>query len=304
MVLPHNAAKSARKAVLLPWHYMGSGFRGRRNRPLFDSVERYCFFLGYPRSGHTVVGALLDAHPEMVIAFELNATMYALAGFDRDRIFQMLLEKSQRFARQGCSWGGYSCLVPGQWQGRFRRLRVIGDKKGMGTTLWLRGRKERLDRLRRCVRTPIRCIHIVRNPFDNISTMLRRRQSRVRDLRGATDLYFHLCRLVAPIREELEPGEWIEMRHEDFLADPGRSLRDLCSFLGVDAPDDYVRDCTSIVFSSPRRRRSDWEWPAHLVRRIEEETERYPWLRGYRFEEENNGEEAAPPSSDSPHEKR
>jgi hypothetical protein len=30
-------------------------------------------FVGYSRSGHSLVGALLDAHPEIPVAYEANA---------------------------------------------------------------------------------------------------------------------------------------------------------------------------------------------------------------------------------------
>ena len=38
-----------------------------RDRNLVSNVRTYCMFIGYPRSGHTLVAALLDAHPDMVV---------------------------------------------------------------------------------------------------------------------------------------------------------------------------------------------------------------------------------------------
>ena len=37
-----------------------------------DEVERVCLFIGHPRSGHSLVGAMLDAHPDLCIAHELD----------------------------------------------------------------------------------------------------------------------------------------------------------------------------------------------------------------------------------------
>src|SRR5215207_7292340 len=91
-------------------------------------------FIGYPRSGHSLVGALLDAHPNAIIAHELNALECVEKGVDKGCIFQLVLENSRKFAKSGRRWEGYSYKVSNQWQGRFERLLVIGDKKGGGST--------------------------------------------------------------------------------------------------------------------------------------------------------------------------
>lgn len=72
------------------------------------SIEKYCMFVGYPRSGHSLVGSLLDAHPNIVIAHELDALRYIKEGFNKKQLFYLLLEKSQRFTKAGREWTGYS----------------------------------------------------------------------------------------------------------------------------------------------------------------------------------------------------
>jgi hypothetical protein len=56
--------------------YLRSAYHGMLHGKLFDQVQSYCMFVGHPRSGHTLIGALLDAHPHIVIAHELNALRY------------------------------------------------------------------------------------------------------------------------------------------------------------------------------------------------------------------------------------
>ena len=46
---------------------------GVRRSKDFERVESFCLFVGHRRTGHTLVRALLDAHPAMVISHELNA---------------------------------------------------------------------------------------------------------------------------------------------------------------------------------------------------------------------------------------
>src|SRR5213594_4458109 len=105
---------------------------------IFGDLQTYCMFIGYPMSGHSLIGALLDAHPNIVIAHELDVLRHIEEGFNKRQIYDLLLENSQISAEAGRVSGRksnvYSYAVPNQWQGRFEKLRVIGDKKGGGST--------------------------------------------------------------------------------------------------------------------------------------------------------------------------
>ena len=39
---------------------------------LYDNVEVFVMFIGYPRSSHSLMGSLLDAHPEIIIPHEYH----------------------------------------------------------------------------------------------------------------------------------------------------------------------------------------------------------------------------------------
>src|SRR5512143_1721936 len=53
----------------------------------FLRVERFCLFVGYPRSGHSLVGAFLNAHRHAVVSHELNVGPLVLAGISRDALY-------------------------------------------------------------------------------------------------------------------------------------------------------------------------------------------------------------------------
>ena len=48
---------------------MGNNFEPL-SQSAVEGVEKYVFFAGYPRSGHSMIGSVMDAHPNMVIAHE------------------------------------------------------------------------------------------------------------------------------------------------------------------------------------------------------------------------------------------
>jgi hypothetical protein len=47
---------------------------------MFRDITAYVTSVGYPRSGHSLVGSLINAHPEALIAHELDAIALIDAG--------------------------------------------------------------------------------------------------------------------------------------------------------------------------------------------------------------------------------
>lgn len=146
----------------------------RRVRHDFDAVEVFCIFIGYPRSGTTLVGSLLNAHPDIVIAQELSIFGLLYHGAKRDQIFSLILGRDRDFIRQGRRWQGYEYNIASGWAGRYDRLRGSGDEKGAVSTRWLHRNPQLLDRLRKMVGVKIRIVHPIRNPYDNVATISMR----------------------------------------------------------------------------------------------------------------------------------
>jgi Sulfotransferase family len=261
--------------------YLSSAWRAWRTPGLPD-VERFCFFIGYARSGHSLIGSLLNAHPEMVISHERDAIQIVQKHFGRSQLYSLILERDEAFGAMGRVWTGYDYTVPHGHQGRWDRLKVIGDKRGRRTALELAQRPEVLDRLRRTVGVPIRVIHITRNPFDNIVTEASRREL---SLETATRWYEKSCRSIAAVRPRLESSELIELPHESFAADPQGVLAELCAFLGVEADPAYLESCAAVVWPSTKRRRDTMEWSKEDIERVEELIARYEFLGHYTFDD-------------------
>ena len=286
-----NRARKTYRGLKLARTFVESVYGGYRSDEPFDEVETYCMFIGYPKSGHSLFGSLLDAHPEAIIAHELDALRYLETGFGRRQLYHMLLENSRWYAGSGRNWNVYSYRVPGQWQGKYRRLRVIGDKKGGVSTLRLDATPDLLKRLRNVVGVPVRFVHVIRNPYDNISTMLRdsivnpNLGGRQRGLRYSIEDYFFRCAAVRDFKERTDPGDIFDVRHEEIVEDPARCLRELCRFLSLEAQDDYLRDCAAMVFGSPSKSRHKVTWDPESVEVVRRRMEEFEFLRGYAYED-------------------
>jgi hypothetical protein len=261
--------------------YVSSLLAARRN-PDLSELEQFCFFIGYARSGHTLIATLLNAHPEVVIAHELDAVRFVRHRFGRSQLFSLLLQRDQQFGEIGRTWSGYRYEVPDQFQGRFERLRVIGDKRARASVLQIAEQPELLDRLRRVVKVPIRVVHVTRNPFDNIATEARRHNM---SLAQATIWYEQICRAVLVVRPLLDPSELVDLRYEDFTGGTERALAELCGFVGVEAGPAYLESCVSIVWPRTNQSRNTVEWSDQQRRDVERLIDTYDVLQSYAFDD-------------------
>jgi len=102
----------------------------------YDQVKSFVLFIGYPRSGHTLVSTLIDAHPNAVIAneFDLIGKWENWKPENRNKyfLFDQLYKNSQQEAKVGYRMKNGNDLftyhVPGQYQGKFKgTLKVTVD---------------------------------------------------------------------------------------------------------------------------------------------------------------------------------
>lgn len=262
-------------------HYPTSLYNGYKHRRLFSAVKTYFMFIGYSRSGHSLVGSLLDAHPDIVCGHELGVLKYVHAGYSRIQIYHLILENSRRFTEGGCSSSGYTYSVPNQWQGRYQNLKVIGDKQAAGAVLRLGCRPQLLERLRRTIGGSVKFIHVIRNPYDNISTMARKENM---SLRHAIAYYFGLCDTVIELKAQIDSADLFEFKHESLISETKSVLKNICEFLQVDSPEDYLTDCASIVFASPHKTRRQYRWHQSEIEIVQGKISQIPYLMDYAYE--------------------
>ena len=249
----------------------------------FRSIDTYCGFLGHGRSGHSLIGALVNAHPNAVISHELNAFRFVNRQVPRSILYGLIVERDRWFTANGAKWWHYTYEVPGQWQGRWTSLRVIGDKKGGQTTRLLTDNPHLLQRLRKTVGVPVRFLWVIRNPYDNIATKYRRPIKRT--MEEWTSRYFVALSTVEKLIEtELDPSEILILRIEDFIRAPAKGLDEICAYLGLDEPPGYREACASVVFPKVSRTRDQVTWTPELRKRMQEGIEGSPYLRGYDYE--------------------
>ena len=258
----------------------------RRDPALLNDLQTFCVLLGHVKSGGTLIGSLLDAHPDIIFADEADVLRFVSADFTRDQICHLLLKASRREVMKGRVTArrldAYSLLVPNQWQGKYRQLRVIGDSRAGPTTRRLAENPQLLDRLQQMMNeVRVRPIHVIRNPFDPISAMMVRGK---RTFKNAIDHYFHRCKTLAELRDGLGDANLLTMRYEELVRQPVTNLRRLCRFLGVDADDAYLQACCKILHPVPDQYRHLVPWDSRWIDVVQRQTNQFDFLAGYSFE--------------------
>jgi hypothetical protein len=263
--------------------YLNSVYGAWRNRKYFESLERYCMFIGCGRTGHSLIAACLDAHPDMIVSDELDTVKFIEKGFSKEQICHLILRMSQDHAQEGRSVAGYSYEVPNQWQGRFRELKVIGDKDAASTTAMLQNNPGLLDAFHKKIGTDINYIHIIRNPYDVIATFTKREKV---NIETAIELYFLVCKAVTELKTRIDKGKIFELNSESFINSPGSSLKQMCDFLSMAAPDGYLEDCASIIYKKPNKSRFSIEWSPKLIDQVRNKIiDQYQFLNHYSYQD-------------------
>lgn len=239
-------------------------------------------FIGNARSGSTVSRTIIDAHPNAIISNEVNVLEKLIQGIDQVELFRLIMGNSQYFTTELREWTGYSYYIPGQWSGTYSSLFVIGDKKAGATCSLIHQNPGILDDLLRIVKLPLKLIHPVRNPFDNISTkILRSEKGNIFNI----NRYFLLEEVVFCLQKRLSDSTVFHLRHELLIEKPIEVIKDVCRFLELDPYEDYLKVCSQLMYKEPHKTRFDYQWGKKHIKLVQDMMKRYPWFNGYTYED-------------------
>jgi len=242
-----------------------------------EQPESLVLFVGYSRSGHSLVGSLLDAHPQAIISHELHAMQLFQQGATFEELVRYIKYNSFFFEYFGRGYTGYDYRVPDYYQGTYRDLKVAGDKKANRTSWILRKHPELLEKLIDESPVPVRFVHVIRNPLDNIATKTLRTEN---SLDKSVRRYFANAAYNERMKRQY-PERVIDLYLDDLIARPEATLTELLEFLGLPAGPDYLRSCADLVADRPSRTRDRVDWDPGIERRILREMRDYPFLARY-----------------------
>ena len=280
---------------------------------VIDRVKTFVFFLGRARSGHSIVGSLMDSHPHVVISHELDLFKRIPKGViapTKSAIFNAVwkntkksINASMKYSIRTRSNKGYTLLVEGLYQGRYvDYIDVIGDKKAGATTDVLREEPKRWSSVFNILKSlgvTLKVIHVIRNPYDNIATAILFHELH-RAFRGAKrsnktykinstiidiSIHNHFInhKTVVDAKKKYHL-DIIEIHGKDLISNPRGTLIKLCNYLGVTCSDKYLEICSNKIYKSESRTRDKIEWTDSQIKTVQENIEKYDCLKGYSFD--------------------
>ena len=149
-------------------------------KKVIDGVKAFIFFIGYGRSGSSIVSSFIDAHPHAIVSYQYGifADKNKELLKDKTNLFNKLYRRSQYDIKSGArshTKKNYTLHVSSLWQGEYDRyISLIGDKNaGKSVDVYVNSPSTFLNRykiLQETVGVPFKVVYVVRNPFDIIST--------------------------------------------------------------------------------------------------------------------------------------
>jgi hypothetical protein len=183
------------------------------------------FLVGSERSGSTLLRLMLDHHPEIAFAREIDFVVEHVS--DTGDFPEMPAYVDWIATVRGADYAvdpalGYRALVHDFLR---QKQAAGGGKAHVGATV-----HRRFERLR-FLWPDARYIHLLRDPRDVARSVVQKGWAG--SLYQAAEFWIAAERSWDALRSHLEPGRSIEVRYEELVAAPERELARLCAFIGV-----------------------------------------------------------------------
>lgn len=243
-------------------------------------MRYYLNFMGYPRSGHTLVAAILNANPNVVCSNQQN--IYSLIqNMNRKQLLNAIYDKSNPL---------YFKETTRILSSPKQEITVIGDKTGHRTVEILKGKPFRLGQLKSIIGVPFKWIHVVRNPYDNLATWgLLNFQNKTKngqnttpkdELNNVIEKYKKLNQTISKLRMS---EDVLTVNHEYVITRMHNTLEEMCNFLEISFDPQWRDNVRNTVWKKPRITRNKLPWTAIQKQTVAKIIEQYPWLNGYVF---------------------
>lgn len=235
----------------------------RRSPSAFEHIATMCVLIGHTKSGGSLLGAMLDAHPSVVFGDEVDILELCSAGFTPDQIFRTLERSASREAAGGRvtarRLGGYSLSMPG-WQGLHDRPTVAGVSRAGPTTRVLSDTEGIMeDFLGTFTDHRVVAFHVVRRPHDSVAAMVLRSG---RDLQEAIADYTEQCVRLEHLRRLLP--DVLTVHYRELTESTSEVVTRILEHLSVEVIDSHIDSCVSLIDPgmTPESELVDWDAPA------------------------------------------
>lgn len=264
-----------------------------------QSIRSFVMFMGFGRSGHSVVGQVLNAHPNALVADEapifdeLGASpsmretvdylvrwdqAFALKGYNKDSFIRKNEHLTRLFSLRGKA---RNFRFPGLLQGYVQLPSLLGNSKAGYTSRYIAEQPEVVSSFETAVGVPLKFICILRNPFDMIASGVRRRGASFDEIASNFE---QMAQYVESSLATLVDHEVLMLRQEDFLLNVEASLERIFDFLELPLNTEYKKIVQKRLFAEPSKTRYKVPEIEENKSRIQRLIDNHQFFAGYSYQ--------------------
>ena len=247
------------------------------NQQSFCDFKSFCLIIGNSRSGSTILGSIVDAHPNAIVANETMASQVFWRGLSKSDILGEIIENSSANFKSGRQSEEYQYQI-GAAPGSKSAVSVYGDKIWNPATLLLHGDYDLISGLERTLEAKVVLIASIRNPFDTIATMHKRSKAPIED---RIRWFFMHCDALAAIEAKMTKSSFLISYHEQLIDCPDEEISRISRALMLPLDHQHLKNVDRLLYRRPSNSRSSIEWTMAEVDEILERMQRFPFLSVY-----------------------
>ena len=227
-----------------------SDSRKERSNPQAGPIDNPFFIVGAERSGTTLLRLILGHHPEITPCNEFDYAVAELPWEDADHwpdadAYRAWVVNDRRYKLSGCEID-QSTDFPGQIRSFLGQARKRPEQTLFGAVV-----HRKFHHLVR-IWPQAKYIHLVRDPRNVAASVMK--MGWAGTAWHGPDEWFRVERCWDLLRAKISPSSFIEIRYEDFIAEPEQTVKEICGFLGVDYEPDMMQIDRGTTYSPPSKK--------------------------------------------------
>lgn len=239
--------------------------------------KTFSLIIGNSRSGSTILGSIVDAHPNAIVANETMASQAFWKEMSKGEILDEIIANSSANYRSGRQSEDYQYQIGASPESK-SSVCVYGDKIWNPATLLLHGDYDLISRLESQLAARVVLIASIRNPFDAIATMHRRSQAPIKD---RIRWFFMHCEALAAIEEKTAQSDFLISYHEQLIDCPNEEISRICRALMLPVNDQHLANVKRLLYRRPSKSGAALDWKLAEVEEVLERMQRFPFLTVY-----------------------
>lgn len=241
------------------------------------SLNAFLLIIGNARSGSTLIGSIINAHKNAIIANETQASRIFWEGLTKEDLYKIIEQNVLEIEDSQFLYSGYKPISSDRIIEKTNPI-IIGEKIWNPATLLLHGKYNLIEQLSITIGLPILLIHSIRNPFNAIATMHLKSGAPIAD---RIAWYFMHCEAVKMISKRCNSVNFLHVYHEDLITNSAQEISAMCSFLNLPIHAQHLTVVKQSLFNKPNESRNLVSWSNNEILQISRKMENYEFLHKY-----------------------